>query len=96
MGRMARKAPLLANNGSMVDGNLLTLFLVAVKTKKIPSLSKKVRIFRSMGGVTSNALAFFKRTMFYTSTGFQFWGVVTIVTEFAICFSGAKRFGIGR
>jgi hypothetical protein len=69
---MAGKAPLLAGDRGMLDGYVLTLFLMTIKTEKIPSLSKKVGIFRSMGSMTSNTFSFFKRTMFHSPTGFQF------------------------
>jgi hypothetical protein len=91
---VAGKAPLFAGDRGMLECYVLTFFLMTIKTEKIPSLSKKIQILRSMGSVTGNTFSFFKRAMFYTSTGFQFRGVVTIVTKFATCFIGSERFGI--
>ena len=45
--------------------------------------------------MTSNTVSLFKRTMFNTSTGFQFGGIMTIVAKLAPCFGGPKRFWIG-
>jgi hypothetical protein len=39
---MTGKASLFTGDRGMIDGNLLTFFLMTIKTEKIPFFSKKV------------------------------------------------------
>jgi hypothetical protein len=61
MGRMARKAPLLAGNRSMVDRDRFPLFFMAVKTEGIAFLEDELRIFRSVGPMTGITGPLFER-----------------------------------
>ena len=45
---MTGKASLFTGDRGMVDGDLLTFFLMAIKTENIPFFRKKVRILRGM------------------------------------------------
>src|SRR4030066_369921 len=95
MRRMAGETSLFTGNRGMVDGDLLTLFFMAVKAEGVAFFENKLCVFRSMGLVAGITHSLFKGRMVHRPTPLQFRGLMAIQTEFVLLFAGLKRFGRG-
>ncbi len=65
---MAGEATLLTFYGLMANSNFLTLFLMALKTERIPWSNSQARIFRAMGIMAGETHAILKGHMIDCST----------------------------
>jgi hypothetical protein len=95
MRRMTRKTSFFTGHWGMVDSYLLRFFWVAIKTERINGLKNKLRVLRSMGLMARPTHLFFERSMINLPPSFQSGKVMTIEAEFAPCFRGSKRLGVG-
>lgn len=96
VGGMTGKAGFLTRVWRMVERNLLTFFLMAIKAEGANLFEEKLRVLRRMGLMAGVTCPLFEREVVNLSARPQLRGVVTIIAKLTSGFRRPKRFRIRR